>query len=65
MKKITSPENDIFLTSTQASKLINVSVGTLKKYVQQGKIKALKTPGGHYRFSRRDLFKKLYKKWKR
>jgi excisionase family DNA binding protein len=61
MKKNTRKHTDIFLTSTQASQLINVSVGTLKKYVQQGKIKTLKTPGGHHRFNKKDLLEKLYK----
>ena len=50
MTKKSSRPSDVFLTSTQASQLLNISVGTLKKYIHQGKIKTLKTPGGHHRF---------------
>ncbi|MCK5082366.1 MAG: helix-turn-helix domain-containing protein [Candidatus Omnitrophica bacterium] len=60
MKKASPQYDDVFLTSAQASQLLNISVGTLKKYVYQGKIKTLKTPGGHHRFLKEDLLKKLY-----
>jgi excisionase family DNA binding protein len=60
MKKNLPQHNNTFLTSTQASELLNISVVTLKKYIQQGKIKTLKTPGGHHRFLKEDLLKKLY-----
>jgi len=46
----------IFLTPVQAAKLLNVSVSTFKKYIYLGKIKTLKTPGGHHRVLRKDLF---------
>lgn len=49
-----------FLTSAQASKFLNISVGTLKKFVAQGRVKSLKTPGGHYRFLKKDLLESLY-----
>jgi len=52
--------NNVFLTSARASEFLNISVSTLKKYIQQGKIKTLKTPGGHYRFLKEDLLKDLY-----
>ncbi len=61
MKKEIENSKSIFLTSTQTSRLINISVGTLKKYVREGKIKTLKTPGGHYRFNKNEILKKLYK----
>ena len=51
---------EVFLTAAQASEFLNVSVSTLKKYVHQGKIKTLKTPGGHHRFLKDDLLKRLY-----
>jgi len=60
LKKKLPQRNDIFLTSTQASQLLNVSVTTLKKYIKRGKIKTLKTPGGHHRFLKEDLLKNLY-----
>lgn len=58
-KKIPQSSN-VFLTSAQASELLNISVSTLKKYIQQGKIKTLKTPGGHHRFLKEDLLNQLY-----
>ena len=60
MKKLIPQHTDVFLTSTQASELLNISVSTLKKYIQQGKIKTLKTPGGHHRFLKKDLLQQLY-----
>jgi len=60
MKKNLPQSSDVFLTSVQASQLLNISVSTLKKYIQQGKIKTLKTPGGHHRFLKDDLLKQLY-----
>ncbi len=49
-----------FLTASQAAELLNVSISTLKKFIHSGKIKALKTPGGHYRVLRKDLLENLY-----
>lgn len=50
----------IFLTSAQAAEFLNVSLATLKKYIVIGKIRAIRTPGGHYRIKRQDLLEKLY-----
>jgi len=60
MKKKSPQRSNVFLTSAQAAELLNISVGTLKKYIHQGKIKTLKTPGGHHRFLKDDLLKQLY-----
>jgi excisionase family DNA binding protein len=49
-------KNDVFLTPAQAARLLNVSLSTLKKFIYQGKIGTLKTPGGHHRILRSDLF---------
>ncbi len=49
-----------FLTTAQAAVLLNVSVSTLKKFVATGRVKAVKTPGGHYRIRRKDLLENLY-----
>ncbi|MGE5309276.1 MAG: helix-turn-helix domain-containing protein [Deltaproteobacteria bacterium] len=46
----------MFLTTSQAAKLLNVSVSTLKKFIYLGKIKTLKTPGGHHRILKKALF---------
>ena len=53
-----SPNNyeETFLTASQAAEAINVSLSTLKKFIYQGRIKTLRTPGGHYRIRKSDLF---------
>ena len=48
--------NNIFLTTRQAAQILNVSLSTLKKFIYSGQIKTLKTPGGHHRIRKRDLF---------
>lgn len=48
-----------FLTSNQAAHFLNISLSTLKKFIYSGKIKTLKTPGGHHRISKDDLFKMI------
>jgi len=48
-------ENNVFLTPNEAAVFLNVSLSTLKKYIYQGKIKTLKTPGGHHRIRKSDL----------
>lgn len=53
----TNSSDSIFLTSAEAARLLNVSLSTMKKFIYQGRIKTLKTPGGHYRIYRDDLFK--------
>jgi excisionase family DNA binding protein len=49
-----------FLTTAQAARILNMSVITLKKFITQGKLKALRTPGGHYRIRRDDLTSELF-----
>ena len=49
--------NNIFLTTRQAAQILNVSLSTLKKFIYSGQIKTLKTPGGHHRIRKRDLFR--------
>jgi excisionase family DNA binding protein len=62
--KMVKPSNEnleqIFLTSSQAADLLNVSLATLKKYISLGKIRTIKTPGGHYRIKKQDLLENLY-----
>jgi excisionase family DNA binding protein len=50
----------VFLTSTQAAELLNISLVTLKKYISLGKIRTIKTPGGHHRINKQDLLENLY-----
>jgi len=48
--------DETFLTAAQAAEIINVSLSTFKKFIYQGKIRTLKTPGGHHRIRKSDLF---------
>ena len=60
MNKETPQYQDEYLTTTQAAEMLNVSTSTFKKFITSGKIKVIKTPGGHYRISRKVLMKSLY-----
>lgn len=50
-------QDETFLTPQQAAKLLQVSLSTLKKFIYLGRLKTLKTPGGHHRILRKDIFK--------
>lgn len=56
-----SDATSLFLTTAQAAKFLNVSLSTFKKYIYLGKIKTLKTPGGHHRILKKDLFELMEK----
>ena len=49
------------LSLPKAAEICSVSRWTLWSYVKSGKIKALRTPGGHYRISEKDLEEYLSK----
>ncbi len=50
-----SDDRKLFLTPNQAARLLNVSLATLKKFIRQGKLKTITTPGGHHRIYKNDL----------
>ncbi len=54
------PDQGHFLTTTQAAEFLNISSATLKKFIAAGRIKTFRTPGGHYRIHKQDLFDSLY-----
>lgn len=56
-KQNTHQHNYSFLTPVQATRILNVSLSTLKKFIYSGKLKTLKTPGGHHRILKQDLFR--------
>ncbi|MFV1976358.1 MAG: HD domain-containing phosphohydrolase [Candidatus Scalindua sp.] len=56
MTDFTQNNEDVFLTPAQAAKFLKMSLATFKKLIYQGKIKTLKTPGGHHRIRKSDLF---------
>lgn len=44
-----------YLTTGQLAKVLEVSLVTIKKWIKQGKLKAFRTPGGHYRVTVEEL----------
>lgn len=46
---------DDLVTSAEAAELTGVSKMTILRAVKAGRIKPLKTPGGHFRFRRGDI----------
>jgi molybdopterin-binding protein len=49
------------LTPREASLRLGISYPTVKQWLYQGKIKAVKTPGGHYRIPESELDSLLHK----
>jgi excisionase family DNA binding protein len=43
------------ITIREASDLLGVSIKTLRRWEQQGKISSIRTPGGHRRYRRQDI----------
>jgi excisionase family DNA binding protein/putative nucleotidyltransferase with HDIG domain len=43
------------MSSREAAKLLRVTTQTIKNYIYSGKLKAIKTPGGHHRIRMNDL----------
>lgn len=54
MKKMPLTQKEI-LKTREAAELLKVTTQTIKNYIYSGKLKALKTPGGHHRIRRADL----------
>ncbi len=52
-------KSDLFskeiLNTREAAALLKVTTQTIKNYIYSGKLKAIKTPGGHHRVKRSDL----------
>lgn len=46
---------DNLITIREASDLLGVSIKTLRRWEQQGKISSIRTPGGHRRYRRQDI----------
>jgi len=54
MRVIPSTQKEI-LTTREAAEMVKVTTQTIKNYIYSGRLKALKTPGGHHRIRRSDL----------
>ena len=48
-----------FLSTSAAARLLDVAVGSVSKWIDNGQLKAGRTPGGHRRVLRKDLIKFL------
>ena len=57
--KVEDLRDEVFLTTRQASQVLNVGISSIKRYIYEGKIKAYKTPGGHHRIPKSELFRAL------
>ncbi|MFZ5519170.1 MAG: B12-binding domain-containing protein [Candidatus Zhuqueibacterota bacterium] len=44
-----------YFNSIEAAKVLNVNVSTIKRWTQEGKLKCVKTPGGHRKFTMQHL----------
>ena len=47
--------SEIYFTPKQAAECFNLSLSTIKNYIYAGKLKTLKTPGGHHRIRKNEL----------
>jgi len=55
VKRVKDLTNKEVLNTREAASLINVTTQTIKNYIYSGKLKAIKTPGGHHRIRKIDL----------
>lgn len=46
---------DILMTPREASRMMGISYPTIKKWILDGKVKTVRTPGGHHRLSEASL----------
>lgn len=53
--RMDSYDPDELLTSAQVQRIANISKSTVSRAVKDGRIKPLRTPGGHFRFRRGDV----------
>src|SRR5687767_2103719 len=51
-----------YLTLTQAAEILDVNIATVRRWTNSGKLKSLRTQGGHRRLFKHDIEKILEKK---
>lgn len=51
-----------FLTTGEAAQYFNVTVNTIKRWIGEGRLQAIITPGGHYRIPREE-FKRFFERY--
>ena len=47
--------NDMLLRLPEAARLLGVHIGTLRRWDNEGKLKAARTPGGQRRYRKSDI----------
>lgn len=47
---MTNPTPDRLLTTGEVAELFQVTVGAVHAWVREGRLKAIRTPGGQYRY---------------
>lgn len=52
-------EKEVYFTPREAATHFNLSLSTVKNYIYAGKLKTLKTPGGHHRIRKSELLSTL------
>jgi excisionase family DNA binding protein len=55
VKRVVDLTNKEVLNTREAARLLKVTTQTIKNYIYSGKLKAIKTPGGHHRILKIDL----------
>lgn len=48
-------QNDVLMWIGEAADSLHVSVDTLRRWAEEGKVPAVRTPGGRWRFRREDI----------
>lgn len=48
-------KKEVFLTPHEAAELLHVTVQSIRRYCDEGKIPCIITPGGHRRIKKSDL----------
>ena len=56
-KEAEGSETEAFLTRAEVSRLFGVSPSTVTRWARVGLLRAVRTPGGHYRFPERETRK--------
>ncbi|MGO9641689.1 MAG: TOBE domain-containing protein [Candidatus Acidiferrales bacterium] len=54
-------KRDKLCSPREAAQILGISYSTLKLWIYKGKIRTVKTPGGHHRIPERELDKFLYR----
>jgi excisionase family DNA binding protein len=50
------PPEDVNITTRQVAEIAYVDASTVRRWIERGQLKpSMMTPGGHYRFSRKDV----------